>query len=186
MSREASATLDDALVARAAGMLEIARAILAAIDKGRGLRTVLRAAAASEARDEEELGKLLPSVTREQPPWQLPLQVAAALEAGPSRDATRRAGQSARRTGVGARLAERPCRRRTRAASRVWSILLFEDAALARTVAARDLSVPHIQPDNDAIAPLRVVRPRSRPRRPIRAPYWSPICCTAPMVLKPS
>ena len=60
VSEGASATIEDVLEARAAGHAVEARAILASIDKGQGLRTVLRAAAALEAGDEEELAKLLP------------------------------------------------------------------------------------------------------------------------------
>jgi hypothetical protein len=62
VSGAASATIEDVLVARAAGSFDEARAILAAIDKGQGLRTVLRAAAALEARDEDEVTQLLPLV----------------------------------------------------------------------------------------------------------------------------
>src|SRR5947209_2575807 len=60
-----TATLDDALAARDAGDRAKARAILASIDKGQGLRTVLRAAAALEAGDEEELQSLLSTVSKE-------------------------------------------------------------------------------------------------------------------------
>ncbi|MET0595466.1 MAG: hypothetical protein ABW133_22395, partial [Polyangiaceae bacterium] len=63
------ATFEDVLAARAAGKLDDARAILAAIDKGQGLRTVLRAAAALEAGDEEEIAKLLPLVKKDAPAW---------------------------------------------------------------------------------------------------------------------
>ena len=150
VSGAASATIEDVLVARAAGSFDEARAILAAIDKGQGLRTVLRAAAALEARDEDEVTTLLPLVRKDSPAWQLRLQVAAALENGPGRE-----DLVARGVKLGAP---------------AWSIawlralssnddeqraglvdLLFEDAALARTVAARDLGFADIKVDNEAI-----------------------------------
>jgi hypothetical protein len=111
---------------------------------------VLRAAAALEAGDEDEVSKLLPAVRNEAPAWQLTLQVAAALEQGPERDA----------------LARRAAELGAPAWSMAWFRassgddgerrqglvdLLFEDAALARTVAARDLAIPEIKADNDAV-----------------------------------
>jgi hypothetical protein len=146
----ANATLDDVLEARAAGEHEKARAILAAIDKGQGLRTVLRAAAALEASDDGELAPLLSAVASEQPPWQLPLQIAAALEPGSDRDR-----MSARAVELHAprwalawirTLGGEEAERRAGLVE-----LLFEDAALARTVAAKDLALPEVKPDNDAI-----------------------------------
>jgi hypothetical protein len=146
----ASATIEDVLTARAAGSFDEARAILAAIDKGQGLRTILRAAAALEARDEEEVSKLLPLVRKDSPAWQLRLQTAAALEQGPAR-----ADLVARAKGLGApawsmawiaALSADETEQRTGLVD-----LLFEDAALARTVAARDLGLSDIKADNDAI-----------------------------------
>jgi len=150
VSGAASATIEDVLTARAAGSFDEARAILAAIDKGQGLRTVLRAAAALEAHDEEEVTKLLPLVKKDSPAWQLRLQVAAALDAGPGRDEL--------------------VQRAVKLGAPGWSVawlralssdgdeqraglvdLLFEDAALARTVASRDLGFVDIKADNDAI-----------------------------------
>jgi hypothetical protein len=150
VTETASATIDDALAARAAGKPAEARAIFASIDKGQGLRTVLRAAAALEAGDEEELGKLLPAVAKEEPAWQLRLQVAAALEPGPARDAMTRLATDRGAPGwalawVRALLPDEPERRKG------LVDLLFEDAALARTVAARELAVPNVKADNDAI-----------------------------------
>jgi hypothetical protein len=146
----ASATVEDALAARDRGSKAEARAILTAIDKGQGLRTVLRAAAALEASDEPELGKLLPAVAAEQPAWQLRLQVAAALEAGQNRDSLIREGVrlgapawSVAWLGIGS---TDPSQSRSALVD-----LLFEDAALARTVAARELALPGVKPDNDAI-----------------------------------
>jgi hypothetical protein len=146
----ASATIEDALSARDRGSKDEARAILAGIDKGQGLRTVLRAAAALEAGDDDELRKLLPAVQREEPAWQLRLQIAAALEPGARRDVlVREAGDLGAPGGLLAwvrALSEDEAERR-----RGLVDLLFADAALARTVAARDLGVPNVKPDNEAI-----------------------------------
>jgi hypothetical protein len=146
----ASATIEDVLEARAAGHAAEARAILASIDKGQGLRTVLRAAAALEAGDEEELGKLLPTVRKEQPAWQLRLQVAAALEPGPERDSmTRLAADSGAPAWALAWVRALTGDEATRRAGLVD--LLFEDAALARTVAVRDLALPDVKADHEAV-----------------------------------
>jgi hypothetical protein len=150
VSGAASATIEDVLTARAAGSFDEARAILAAIDKGQGLRTILRAAAALEAGDEAEVSKLLPLVRKDSPAWQLRLQAAAALEQGPGR-----ADLVARAKGLGApawsmawiaALSADDAEQRTGLVD-----LLFEDAALARTVAARDLGLSDVKADNDAI-----------------------------------
>jgi hypothetical protein len=150
VSGAASATIEDVLAARAAGSFDEARAILAAIDKGQGLRTVLRAAAALEAKDEDEVTKLLPLVRKDSPAWQLRLQVAAALEQGAGRD-----DLVARAVKLGApgwsiawlrALSNDDEERRAGLVD-----LLFEDAALARTVAARDLGFTDVKVDNDAI-----------------------------------
>jgi hypothetical protein len=127
-----------------------ARSILASIDKGQGLRTVLRAAAALEAGDEEELHNLLPAVASEQPAWQLWLQVAAALEPGERREALAR---DAMRLGAPKwSIAWLRASSTDEAEQRGGLVdLLFEDGALARTVAARDLGIPNVKPDNDAI-----------------------------------
>jgi hypothetical protein len=150
MSVGSTATLEDVLTARAAGSFDEARGILAAIDKGQGLRTVLRAAAALEAGDEQELAELLPAVVNEQPAWQLRLQVAAAIEAGPVQDALVR---QAEHLGAPAwslswlrALSSRPEQQREGLVD-----LLFEDAALARTVASRDLGMAEVKPDHDAV-----------------------------------
>jgi len=145
------ATLEDVLALREAGRLDEARALLASLDKGRGLRAVLRAAAALEAGDDEELAQLLPALAQQEPSWQLTLQVAAAID-----DLARRrslAGEADRlgappwaSAWLGALSKDHEEQRRGIVA------LLFEDAALARTVAARDLAVAGAIVDNDAIA----------------------------------
>ena len=150
VSGAASATIEDVLTARAAGSFDEARAILAAIDKGQGLRTVLRAAAALEAHDEEEVTRLIPLVQKDSPAWQLRLQVAAALDPGPERDdlVSRAVGLGAPAWSVAWLRALSSNDEQKRAG---LVDLLFEDAALARTVAARDLGFTDIKPDNDAI-----------------------------------
>jgi hypothetical protein len=146
----ASATIEDVLAARARGSFAEARAILTAIDKGQGLRTVLRAAAALEAGDEEEASRLLPLVEKEQPPWQLPLQVGALLEPGERREVLVR--DAKQRGAPPWALAWIRALSSDENESRAALVdLLFEDAALARTVAARDLGLADVKPDNDAI-----------------------------------
>jgi hypothetical protein len=150
VSGAASATIEDVLEARAAGKVDDARAILAAIDKGQGLRTVLRAAAALEAGDEDEVATLLPLVKRDAPAWQLRLQVAAALESGRERQEL-----VARATKLGAPPWSLAWLRATSPDDdekrRGLVDLLFEDPSLARTVATRDLGIADIKADNDAI-----------------------------------
>jgi hypothetical protein len=145
-----AATLEDALEARAAGRFGEARALFAAIDKGRGLRTVLRAAAALEDGDEAELVELLPALSGEQPAWHLELEVAAALADGERRRAMAKiaAGQGAPGWSL-AWLAALSSDGDTQRRGLVD--LLFEDASLARTVAARDLGVPGVVADNDGL-----------------------------------
>src|SRR5580692_5909581 len=64
-----AASIDDALAAREAGRIEEARAILQAIDRGKGLRTVLRAAAALEAGDAEEARTLASAIAASELGW---------------------------------------------------------------------------------------------------------------------
>jgi hypothetical protein len=150
VSGAASATSEDVLAARAAGSLDEARAILVAIDKGQGLRTVLRAAAAIEAQDEDEVTRLIPLVQKDSPAWQLRLQVAAALEPGPARDDL--VARAARLGAPGWSLAWLRALSSNDDEQRAGLVdLLFEDAALARTVAARDLGFTDIKADNDAV-----------------------------------
>jgi hypothetical protein len=150
VSGAASATIDDVLAARAKGSFDEARAILAAIDKGQGLRMVLRAAAALEAHDEDEVTKLLPLVRQDSPAWQLRLQVAAALGPGEARDAlvSRAQKLGAPAWSIAWLRATSPNDEERRGG---LVDLLFEDAPLARTVAARDLALPDVKADNDAI-----------------------------------
>ena len=144
-----SITIEDALKAREEGDPAGARKILRDIDKGGGLRTVLRAAAALEAGDEGELTPLLPIVAREEPGWRLLLQVAAAL------------GEPAAARPYLDRAADFDAPAWAVAWSRALSTddtvrrqglveLLFTDAPLARTVAARDLLVDKVLSDSAA------------------------------------
>lgn len=150
ITASASATIEDALAARDQGAKSEAYAILAAIDKGQGLRTVLRAAAALEAGDEAELGKLLSAVASEQPAWQLRLQVAAALEEGEDRAALVREGVRMGAPAWSVAWLDVGAADETRSRAALVD-LLFEDAALARTVAARELGTTGVKPDNDAV-----------------------------------
>jgi hypothetical protein len=122
------------------------------MDRGHGLRAVLRAAAALEARDETELAGLLPALATQEPSWQLTLQLVAALD----HDDERRASlvRDAERLGAPrwalawiAALSADPDAQRQGLVD-----LLFEDQMLARTVAARDLHVDKVVADNEAIA----------------------------------
>jgi hypothetical protein len=142
--------VDEALAAREAGDGALARQILREIDRGGGLRTVLRAAAALEAGDERELADLLPAVAGEAPRWRLLLQVAAALS-----DAEAAAPYVARAEAEGApawAIAWTRAMSASEAARREGLVdLLVADAALARTVAARDLGIAGAAAESDAL-----------------------------------
>ncbi|HHH11726.1 MAG TPA: hypothetical protein ENK23_06610 [Sorangium sp.] len=143
-------SLDDALMAREAGNLDEMRRLLRDMDRGAGLRTVLRAAAALEADDETELLPLLPKVRAATPAWRLPLQVAMVLDdkARAALFLTRaeRAQAPAWALGWAQALSADP---HTSNAGLVK--LLFSHAALARTVAARDLELAGAEQDTAAI-----------------------------------
>lgn len=144
-----SQSVEDALLAREAGDKAEARRILAEIDRGQGLRAVLRAAAALEAGDEAEVRERLDAVAREAEGWKLLLQIAAAL------------GDA----GAAARYVDRAVAEKAPPWAIAWTRvmsadevtrreglveLLWSDAPLARTVAARDLQVSEILPDPEA------------------------------------
>jgi hypothetical protein len=138
---EQGQTVEDALAAREAGDRGGARQILATIDRGGGLRTVLRAAAALEDGDESELRPLLPLVAAEAAGWRLLLQVAAALGEGPA--AARFVDTAAAKEAPPWALAWTRAMAVDDAVKREGLVeLLFADAPLARTVAARDLAIP--------------------------------------------
>jgi hypothetical protein len=138
-------TLDDVLAARDRGDKVEARRLLERIDRGHGLRLVLRAAAALEAKDEAALTPLLPRVAAEEPMWKLQLMVAAALRSA-------RAGAFRERAEAGGApgwaLAWADAMSTDPATSRRGMVeLLFIDAPLARTVAARDLALEGAEAD---------------------------------------
>ena len=151
MPPEQGQTVDDALAARAAGDHRGARKILETIDRGGGLRLVLRAAAALEAGDEDELGPLLPKVAAEAEGWKLWLQVASAL--GDAKAAQPYLDHAAAEKAPPWALAWARAMAEDEAVRREGLVeLLFTDAPLARTVAARDLAVAGAVADAEATA----------------------------------
>lgn len=142
-------SVEDALAAREAGDKDGAQKILRDIDRGGGLRTVLRAAAAMEAGDKGELSSLLTAVANEEPRYKLLLQVAAALkDAELARPYIERAAAQkapAWALGWAKATSEDPAVVREGLVE-----LVFADHALARTVAARDLKMPAVEADPDA------------------------------------
>jgi hypothetical protein len=146
-----SQSIDDALVEREAGRPGEARKILIDIDRGGGLRTLLRAAAALEAKDEREVSDLLPAIAREEPRWRLLLQVAGALgdpeRAKPYLERASREGAPAWALAWSKAMADDETARREGLVE-----LLYTDAALARTVAARDIKIEGAVADPEAAA----------------------------------
>ena len=146
---EQGQSVEDALVAREAGDPKGARQILATIDRGAGLRTVLRAAAALEASDEGELAPLLKAVAAEAAGYKLWLQVAGALgDATAAAPYVERAAAEKAPTWALAWTRAMSTDEATRREGLVE--LLFTDAPLARTVAARDLHVAGAVADAEA------------------------------------
>jgi hypothetical protein len=146
-----SQSIEDALVEREAGRPGEARKILIDIDRGGGLRTLLRAAAALEAKDEREVSDLLPAIAREEPRWRLLLQVAGALgdpeKAKPYLERASREGAPAWALAWSRAMADDETARREGLVE-----LLYTDAALARTVAARDIKIEGAVADPEAAA----------------------------------
>lgn len=142
-------SVDDALAAREAGDKDGAQKILREIDRGGGLRTVLRAAAALEAGDKGELASLLPAIANEEPRYKLLLQVAAALEdAAAARPYIERAEAHKAPAWL---LGWAKTTSKDEAVVREGLVeMVFADHALARTVAARDLKLPGAEADPDA------------------------------------
>lgn len=139
-------SLDDALVAREAGDLEEMRRLLGEMDRGHGLRTVLRGAAALEAGDDGLLKQLVPKIREQQPAYKLALQLSVAL------------GDSTR----GERLHKRAAALDAPAWALAWAQalsddpdvrriglveLLFADPPLARTVATKELAIEGAEAD---------------------------------------
>ncbi len=142
-------SLDDALAARERGALGEMRKLLRDMDRGQGLRLVLRAAAALEASDEGELAELLPRLKREEPTWRLPLQIAAVLE-DRARAAELRARAEAAAAPKWAIAWSRALSSDAAEQRRGLVELLFVDASLARTVAARDLKLAGAEAEGEA------------------------------------
>jgi hypothetical protein len=146
-----SQSIEDALVEREAGRPGEARKILIEIDRGGGLRTILRAAAALEANDEREVTELLPTIAREEPRWRLLLQVAGALgdpeRAKPYLERASREGAPAWALAWSKAMANDEAARREGLVE-----LLYADASLARTVAARDIKIEGAVADPEAAA----------------------------------
>ena len=142
-------SVEDALALRDAGDKAGAQKMLRDIDRGGGLRTVLRAAAALEAGDRDELASLLPAVANEEPRYKLLLQVAGALgDAEAARPYIERAAAEkapAWALGWAKATSEEKAVRREGLVE-----LVFADHALARTVAARDLHLTGVEADPDA------------------------------------
>lgn len=142
-------SVEDALLAREAGNPEEARKIFAIIDRGKGLRTLLRAAAALEAGDEDEVKSLLPAVAEEAQGWKLSLQIACVLD-DRALAATYLARAVAEKAPAWA-VAWAHASSSDEAEQRKGLVdLLFEDPRLARTIAARDFQVPGAVLDADA------------------------------------
>jgi hypothetical protein len=145
-------SLEDVLSVRDTGDFEKARELLRQMDRGHGLRAVLRAAAALEARDEAELSGLLPALAAQEPSWALTLQLAAAVSLDDERRPlwVREAEQLGAPNWALAWLAATSADPDVQRQGLVD--LLFDDPRLARTVAARDLAIPKVVADNEAIA----------------------------------
>ncbi len=142
-------SLEDCLVARERGDTVEMRRLLRELDRGLGLRTLLRAAAALEAGDEGELAELLPRLAVDEQSWRRTLQVAAALgEASEIAVACERAASlDAPKWAVAWTRALSPDASERR---RGLVELLVADPALARTVAARDLALEGCEGDYEA------------------------------------
>jgi len=142
-------SVEDALAAREAGDHAEARKILATIDRGKGLRTLLRAAAALEAGDEDVVKSLLAAVAEEAEGWKLSLQLAGAL-GDPALAAPYLARAVAAKAPAWA-IAWARAGSSDEAERRAGLVdLLFEDPRLARTIAARDFNVVGAVTDADA------------------------------------
>jgi hypothetical protein len=142
-----SASLDDAFEAREAGRIEEARAILIAIDRGKGLRSV-------EAGDEEELLQLLPGIASREAGWRLALQTACALSrARAEPEMQGRLVDFAKEHGAPQwSLAWANASQVDENVSRRGKVeLLFADASLARTIAAREWKIEGAEDDREAI-----------------------------------
>ena len=141
--------LDDVLAAKERGDTTEMRRLLKELDRGKGLRLVLRAAAALEAGDDAELEELLPKVGAETTTWRLALQLASVLDDPARAEAFR---QRAEKAGAPtwALAWSRALSNDADVQRRGLVELLVIDPALARTVAARDLHIEGAVADGDA------------------------------------
>ena len=144
-------SLEDAFEAREAGDISRMRQLLREMDRGGGLRTAIRAAAALEAEDENELQPLLVTLAQDPARWRLQLQTAAALGGHDQAEDLRQRATALKAPAW----ALAWCRIDAKAeeSSRHGLVdLLFCDPALARTVAARDLEIDGACADTAAAA----------------------------------
>jgi len=142
-------SLEEVLAAKERGDVVEMRRLLRELDRGKGLRLVLRAAAALEAGDEAELVELLPKVRAEVPAWRLALQLASVLDDAALAE-TFRVRAEAADAPKWALAWSRALSTDAEVQRRGLAELLVVDAALARTVAARDLKLEGAQSDGDA------------------------------------
>lgn len=142
-------SIEDALVARERGDTAEMRKLLRQLDRGHGLRALLRATAALEAGDEGELAEVVPRIAEDARSWRRSLQVAGALDDAElvqqRCDLAEELGAPKWALGWTRALSSAPATRR-----RGLVELLIADPALARTVAARDLSLPGCEADHEA------------------------------------
>jgi hypothetical protein len=144
-------SLQDAFEAREAGDNARMRQLLREMDRGGGLRTAIRAAAALEAGDENELQPLLVTLAQDPAPWRLQLQTAAALGGNDQAEELRQRAV-AQKAPVWALAWCRIDPKDEEAFRHGLVDLLFCDPALARTVAARDLEIEGAVADTAAAA----------------------------------
>ena len=142
--------LEDVLAAKERGNTVEMRRLLKELDRGKGLRLVLRAAAALEAGDDAELAELLPKVSVEEPAWRIALQLASVLDDEPARAEAFRARGERANAPAWALAWSRALSKDAAIARRGLTALLVVDPALARTVAARDLKVEGVVADGEA------------------------------------
>lgn len=146
-----SQSVEDALAEREAGRNASAREILAQIDRGGGLRTVLRAAAALEAKDARELEQLLPAVVKEAQGFRLYLQTASVLS-NPERASALIERAKSKGAPVWAIAWSKVLSKDELKVREALVELLFADPALAKTVAARDLGLEGAVADPEALS----------------------------------
>lgn len=143
--------IEDALAAREDGQKAESLRILSSIDKGKGLRLVLHAAALLEAGDEGELRSKLAAVAAEAEGYRLALQIAQAFDG--SSDAAPWIDRALQKGAPPWAIAWTRALSRDDKERREGLVeLLFADAPLARVVGARDLHIEGAAPgDTEAV-----------------------------------